>query len=471
MTRFTLTVLLISFFLTTYGQSDNRPKEGLRSYANSFQSYRDKNVDSSLYFVRLLAADPKYSGTLQILLHNVFAQTFQKKWEEEAKDSLQKIELKKEVAIGLKILEGMVADSNRNLVNSAKPIYFWVKIQQNENNNKELIKLTNEFIKTELSVNDIYPNRIGRYAFLIHQVISKKKELSNLAEILFTTTTQKFKSNPGNVDSASRPMLEKKVWYKYLYAYANFIKANQLLKQNKEKEAVAYFKTASDYSPDLTDKKSSNGYFYDMYFLFEKEKITFQDDYLSILIKNSKNNKEALATLLSMALANPVYKENLKSFYDSNFPNQEAFSSFWIKSINENAKPVTHFSLKQLDGNTFSTAKFKDNWILIDFWGTWCAPCRKEHPDLQKFYQSFATKGTSNFSLLTVACADMESKVIAYMTEYNYTFPVAMADNKIEKLYNINSYPSKVLITPQGKYLIIPFGIDWVDFIKKYADL
>jgi hypothetical protein len=48
---------------------------------------------------------------------------------------------------------------------------------------------------------------------------------------------------------------------------------------------------------------------------------------------------------------------------------------------------------------------------------------------------------------------------------------VAMADGLIEKIYNINSYPSKILISPQGKYVVIPFGIVWVDYIKKYADL
>jgi hypothetical protein len=46
-----------------------------------------------------------------------------------------------------------------------------------------------------------------------------------------------------------------------------------------------------------------------------------------------------------------------------------------------------------------------------------------------------------------------------------------MADSNIEKNYNISSYPSKILITPQGKFLVVPFGTDWVDFIKKYADL
>ena len=73
--------------------------------------------------------------------------------------------------------------------------------------------------------------------------------------------------------------------------------------------------------------------------------------------------------------------------------------------------------------------------------------------------------------MLTIACRDEEGRVGAYMTENKYSFPVAMAAAAIEATYNVDSYPTKMLITPQGKYIIIPYDIDWIDFIKKYANL
>jgi thiol-disulfide isomerase/thioredoxin len=480
MTHFTLTTVFIAlFFFTVNGQSQELPKEGPAFYFNSFQKYRNTNIDSSLYFARLLAVNPDDSTTLEDLLHNSFAQSFLTPSEElinamKNMDSLQKKEYQKMLTISPIILDRMMSDSNINLVNTVKPINFWVKVHQNENNINELTKLTNEFIKTELSINDIYKNRVGRYALLIYQVISQKPELNNLSEKLFTTTIEKLKLNQVNSDSLSRPGIVRRAWYKYLYAYSNFIIANQLVKLDKDKEAVYYYKIASEYSPNLSDKSVSYAYFYDMYFLLGKEKTTFQDDYLDILIKTSKDKNEALSTLLAMTLVNAEnsdYKRKLHSFYDSNFSKQETFSNFWIKTINKNLKPVIDFSLKQMDGNIFSTADNKGKWTLIDFWGTWCGPCRMEHPDLQKFYQSTKTKDTSNFVILTVACRNNESDVTSYMKEFKYNFPVALADQKIEGLYNINSYPSKILITPQGNYLVIPFGLNWVDFIKNYADL
>jgi hypothetical protein len=69
-----------------------------------------------------------------------------------------------------------------------------------------------------------------------------------------------------------------------------------------------------------------------------------------------------------------------------------------------------------------------------------------------------------------VACRDTEQKVTTYMTTKKYSFPVAMSDNKIEKLFKVPGYPTKILITPTGKYITVPFGIDWVSFVNNYVE-
>lgn len=90
---------------------------------------------------------------------------------------------------------------------------------------------------------------------------------------------------------------------------------------------------------------------------------------------------------------------------------------------------------------------------------------------MQKFYKEIVSKDSNNFTMLTISCKDQQDKVNAYIKENKYSFPVAMANGTIEATYNVYSYPTKLLITPQGKYIIIPFGIDWVNFIKRYANL
>src|ERR1035437_7840222 len=128
MTHFTLTTVFIAlFFFTTNGQSQELPNKDPYFYKASFEhQFIEENVDSCLYFLRLLAANPKYSPTFEDELHNNFAQEF-------IKIPNYKIGLQ----CADSILDGMMSDTNINLVNIAKPIYFWVSVQHNENNSKE----------------------------------------------------------------------------------------------------------------------------------------------------------------------------------------------------------------------------------------------------------------------------------------------------------------------------------------------
>jgi thiol-disulfide isomerase/thioredoxin len=469
----TLLWLLSSLSFIASGQTNNRPTTGPGYYFNSFQKYGDKNPDSALFYVRKLASDPSYIKLLQELLHNSFAQAFQKMWEREITDSAEKEQNKKWTQTSHVILNAMITDSNQTLANTAMPIYFWTEVQKNYNDDKKLIELTNEFTATQLSADDLYNNRVGRYALLIYQVISEREALKEMSGKLFNTIASRLKTNQLKIitDTASRSILEKRAWYRYLYAFSNYVEANNLLNRGDIKEAGKHLRTAFDYSPDLIDNNNSTGYFYDMMFLLEKEKNTFQDNYVNYLTSYSTDKTLTLSTLLTMTLTNPAFKEQLRSFYNVNFPNDKKFDEYWIENINKTTKKAPIISLKKMDGSLFSSAAFKGKWILIDFWGTWCVPCRKEHPDLEKFYQDFKSSVPGKIELLTVACRDKEDRVTAYMSQHKYSFPVAMADNKIEDIFNINGYPSKILITPQGKYLLIPFGIDWVDFVKKYAGL
>ena len=344
-------------------------------------------------------------------------------------------------------------------------------------NEKRLQELLAEFTKTQLSTNDLYTNRVGRYALLIHQIIATKRSLQPAAKQLVAQVTENIKKNQILVDGSTpeaglRPLLARRSWYRFMYAYLNSVEGNALLANNKIKEAGPYLKTAFEYSPDMLDISKGRGFYYDMFFLTaQHEEPTFRSEYTSYLVKYSTDKQQALNALLSTALLHPSTKDQLKSFYNSNFSDKENFNDYWLKNINLGAKEAPAVSLKQMDGARFTLSDHKNKWVLLDFWGTWCGPCRSEHPDIEKFYKKVNSSYAEKLTMLTIACRDHADDVTSYMNSKKYTFPVAMADGLIEKLYNINSYPSKILISPQGKYLVIPFGIDWVDYIKKYADL
>jgi thiol-disulfide isomerase/thioredoxin len=445
-------------------------KDSPTAYFNGFQKSTD--LDSSLYFARKLASDSRYAVFLQELLHNSFAQAFIKPYQE-VTDPIKKAAFAKRFEWNKLLLSKMASDPNNRLAMAVRPIDFWVKIQESGNVEEKQRQVVVDFLKVGFEGNDFYQNRVGRYALLIHQLISDKPALKDLAQQLLDKTVIYLKSNQvkTNTDLASRDILGKRAWFRCLYAYSNNIQGKALVSQGKSVEAHIFYQESFEFSPDLVDVNHLSSYYYDMFFLTGKSETSFQEDYLKYVLKYNQDKSKTLSTLLKMALVNPKHKERLRDFYNANFQEQENFAGFWSNSINANLKNNPAFSLYQTDGSKFSTKASKGKWILIDFWGTWCGPCRQEHPDMQKFYRDITENKDRNLTVITIACRDTESQVESYMAQNNYTFPVAMSDGRIEQTYNINSYPSKILVTPEGKYIVIPFGTDWIGFINGYATL
>jgi thiol-disulfide isomerase/thioredoxin len=438
-------------------------------YFNSFQEfvYKNLNEDSAFFYAKKLASDDKSAFMVRNLIHSFFAQEFKPHNTEETTDP-EKVKIAKDrIAFCKRILTKMALDVPGLLSETAKPVYLWTKVQEANGNSSLLGPLVRAFIDKELTPEKFYVNRTGRYGLLIYYISSKHPELKPATDELFSIIHTNLSRNQIKAaDTTSRSDLEKRAWYRYLYASVNFTQA-QAVHEPAKKES--FLRAAFEFSPDLIDKNNKSAYFYDMYFLFDGER-TFENDYLEFLTGTSTDKKEVLKTILQIALSNPEYKRRLKEFYAANF-SATKFDDYWMDAINTNAKPAPQILLAQLDKNSFSSKQLKGKWILLDFWGTWCGPCRKEHPDLQKFYKETITRNSQKISLLTVACKDTEQKVIDYISSFKYTFPVAMSDNKIENTYPVQGYPTKILITPQGRYLTVPFGVDWINFVKEYCSL
>jgi thiol-disulfide isomerase/thioredoxin len=251
---------------------------------------------------------------------------------------------------------------------------------------------------------------------------------------------------------------------------ANYFKSNQLLKTGSEEEALKYLKTSAEYSADLTDMNNYRGYYTEAKHLMEAGPHYIYTSYIKQLKKNPSNNDEVLKALSQMAFRNPTgFKEQLRTFYAQNYSTNGDFGAFWQKQLNSQLLKAPAFKIKGLDGTKYSSEVPTGKWKLMDFWGTWCGPCREEHPALEKMYTGRAESFFNNVDLITIACLDEEENVSNYQKLFRYTFPVAMSDLKIEKQFNVTTYPTKILISPEGNALTIPFGMDWVNYIKQYV--
>lgn len=78
---------------------------------------------------------------------------------------------------------------------------------------------------------------------------------------------------------------------------------------------------------------------------------------------------------------------------------------------------------------------------------------------------------TDKLRILTISCYDEETDLKNFIKKNKYTFPVLISDGKVQKDYKITGYPSKVLITLEGKMIPIEFGQDWKGLLEEFASL
>jgi tetratricopeptide (TPR) repeat protein len=118
-------------------------------------------------------------------------------------------------------------------------------------------------------------------------------------------------------------------------------------------------------------------------------------------------------------------------------------------------KPLPAFSLRGLDGKTWTTADFAGKTVLISLWATWCGPCRAEHHELQKLYDELKDRKDVAVLSFNVDVGDDVAKIAPYMAENHYTFPVVLANDFVD------AYLPEVFI-PQTWFLDGHGSLQWM---------
>jgi peroxiredoxin len=115
-------------------------------------------------------------------------------------------------------------------------------------------------------------------------------------------------------------------------------------------------------------------------------------------------------------------------------------------------KSAPEFAAMDINGKSFKLSDYRGKYVLLEFWASWCVPCRQETPAVVKAYAKFHDKG---LEIISVSLDDKKDKWEKAIEEdhmpWTHTSDLNAFDNKIAKLYGVQPIPDNFLIDPQGK--------------------
>ena len=112
-------------------------------------------------------------------------------------------------------------------------------------------------------------------------------------------------------------------------------------------------------------------------------------------------------------------------------------------------KIAPDFTLTDMDGQQVSLSQFRGKVVILNFWATWCPPCREEMPSMEKLYRDYKDKG---LVMLAVNVDDNGRKAVEKMLHKTpYTFPILLDNKQVaQKTYGVFRFPESFIIDRNG---------------------
>lgn len=278
-------------------------------------------------------------------------------------------------------------------------------------------------------------------------VPGEKAELKGDVKSRYDITGSKFYQQYHQVD------LMKEASQKKMTALSDSL--NNLMKNGAKQEDV--YKIYSEKMPALVKEQNEKFFAYIAQHANEEATATLVTDF------EDPADMEKAKNMLSETIRNGC----MKDLYEPVFEQVKKQKEMEEKSAKLQAAGVEapDFTLKDIEGNDFTLSSLRGKYVILDFWGSWCGWCIKGMPQMKEYYKKYAGK----FEIVGVDCNDTDQKwkdaVKKHELPWKHVYnPRANTEeeqaNNVCGKYGITGFPTKIVISPEGKIVKTIVGED-----------
>lgn len=180
------------------------------------------------------------------------------------------------------------------------------------------------------------------------------------------------------------------------------------------------------------------------------------------VLKFAQDNTTSLAGFYAVNLLNPAeYEKEIVEYSDkikSNFNENKVVTAFLVKMAKlksvQIGQPAPEFTINGVDGKPIKLTDYKGKYVMLDFWASWCMPCRQENPNVVRAFNTYKDK---NFTILGISLDEdvvaWKNAIAADKLTWAHASDLKGFESAAATLYAIEAIPSSFIIDPAGKII------------------